>query len=189
MIKLDPHIFTDTGYRFRRNVYEQEDYWYWPIKKESVFNDFTLFNHDEFTSDLKTSNRILIAELWYRNEVNQLNHTRTVIQIEDFLGRIGGIFGIVYALLFWVFKHYISYEAKLRWIQKFYKFQFQSNHANKSSLEDILKENLKIDFQKISIIGSYIINYSPCKCCLKCFYKSNRQQLIRQMMKKGEEQL
>jgi len=37
MIKLDPHIFTDTGYRFQQNIYEQGNYWYWPIKNESEF--------------------------------------------------------------------------------------------------------------------------------------------------------
>jgi len=59
------------------------------------------YNHDEFLQEQKLDNsdKRLIAEMWFRNEVHENKHARAVIQIEDFLGRIGGIFGIIYALV------------------------------------------------------------------------------------------
>jgi len=58
----------------------------------------------------------VIAELYFRIETTVENHTRQVIQIEDFLGRVGGIFGLIVWFFEIMFGGYIGFEARLRWI-------------------------------------------------------------------------
>jgi len=109
--------------------------------------------------------------------MTQLNHTRSVTQIEDFLGRIGGLFGIIYAFFMWIFGDYVKFEAKFRWIKKFYKFE--GNFPDKIDLYDIIKDNSKVSFKSISIVGTYIINYSTFQFFFKYCQKSKRQKLLR----------
>ena len=121
-VKLGPNVFTDTGYRFRINRYTRQDVWYFPSTVTDTFTDLTKFNHDEYNI-LPTVYKKMIGQLWFRLESNLLTHTRTVIQIEDFFGRIGGIFGILIYIFEVSFGDYINFEAKIRWIQKFYRFE------------------------------------------------------------------
>jgi len=82
-----------------------------------------MFNHDENDIDRFENGRRAIGRFIFRNEANQMNHTRNVAHIEDFLARIGGLFGIIIAVFKWLFGDYVTFEAKLRWIRKFYKFE------------------------------------------------------------------
>ena len=68
--------FSDTGLRFRKNSYYRDDYWY-PFSEENYneFYDIVFFNSDTFTVD---RNALIIAEMFFRIETNELHHTRTV---------------------------------------------------------------------------------------------------------------
>lgn len=138
-IKLDPNHFTDTGFRNMLNVFEKQDHWYWPSVTEDTFTSTTVASVDTWSSDRKCDNRTCIADIWFRNHVNKMNHTRIVIQFEEFLGRIGGIFGIVLGFIHFLFGDYVNFEAKLRWIQKFYRFN--SNDKASSDLKALLNED------------------------------------------------
>jgi len=94
-VKLDPNHFTDTEYRNMLNIFEKQDLWYWPTITEDTFTSTTAASIDTWSEARKCGKRICIADIWFRNHVNVLNHTRIVIQFEEFLGRVGGIFGIV----------------------------------------------------------------------------------------------
>jgi len=115
-VNLDPNHFTDTGYRNMLNNFEKQDHWYFPYTTEDSFTSTTAASVDTWNEARKCGDRICIADIWFRNHVNVLNHTRVVIQIEEFLGRIGGIFGIILGFVQFFFSSYVGFEAKLRWI-------------------------------------------------------------------------
>ena len=66
--------FTDAGYRFRQNVYDRVDKWYWPFSESSVFYDLTFFNHHPFSVNEKNIDTTLIAEIYFRVDTNLLEH-------------------------------------------------------------------------------------------------------------------
>jgi len=76
MIPMKSGSFSDTGYRFRKNSYYRDDYWY-PFGDESYndFYDIAFFNSDTYVSD---PNALTIAEMFFRIETNELHHTRIV---------------------------------------------------------------------------------------------------------------
>ena len=51
-ISLSPGKFTDAGYRFKKNVFEQFKYWF-PFSPSNIikFYNIEFFNHDEFDVD------------------------------------------------------------------------------------------------------------------------------------------
>jgi len=55
--------------------------------------------------------RRLITEYYYYMDINQLNHTLQVVNIKDFLGVLGGIFGLLMNLSKWIIGSYVSFEA------------------------------------------------------------------------------
>jgi len=70
LVPLKAGTYSDTGYRFRKNVFEREDEWYpfYP-KNSSKFYDFTLFNSDIYTVSEDLTN---IAELYFRLETEKV---------------------------------------------------------------------------------------------------------------------
>ena len=61
------------------------------------------------------------------NDNSQLNHSLQVSTVEDFFGRIGGIFDIFLWILQSILGSYILFESRLRWMKKFYKFKSKHN--------------------------------------------------------------
>jgi len=51
--------------------------------------------YDVYDGTKMKDGRRIINTLIYWNDINQLNHSMQVTNIEDYLGRIGGIFGIL----------------------------------------------------------------------------------------------
>lgn len=64
-----------------------------------------------------------IARLIYRNDDTQWEHEREVIQMEEFLGTIAGMYDLLmYGLLF-IFGDYINFVARVKWIRANYAFK------------------------------------------------------------------
>ena len=130
--------------------------------------------------------RRLITEYYYYMDINQLNHTLQVVNIKDFLGVLGGIFGLLMNLSKWIIGSYVSFEAQLRWIKKFYKFK--TNDKNNYFLSELVKGDDRFDLRQISILGTYLIHHSSMSKCFKCCY-TKRQKLINKIIDKGNQQL
>lgn len=129
----------------------------------------------------------MIGQLWFRLESNLLTHTRTVIQIEDFFGRIGGIFGILIYIFEVAFGDYINFEAKIRWIQKFYRFE--KPDGQEWLTKDLVKDNKKLNIKNIGIFGLYARRYSMFSVFFKCCPSSLAEKQLMEIIDKGHDQL
>jgi len=127
----------------------------------------------------------MIGQLWFRLESNILSHTRTVIQIEDFFGRIGGIFGILIYIFEVCFGDYINFEAKIRWIQKFYRFE--KPEGQEWLTKDLVKENKKLNIKNIGIFGLYVRYYSVFSFMFKCCPASKKDKQLLEIIDKGHD--
>jgi len=105
---------------------------------------------------------------------------------EDLMGRIGGIFGLLFGFVQWVLGPYMLFESRLRWMKKFYKFKSKYVYH---AAGRVLKKNHKIDFGKFSILGTYILNYSALKSIFKRCVRNGKQSEIMQIVEKGMDQL
>ena len=67
-------LFTDAGYRFRRNTFDRLDYWYPFIEStEQTFWDVKVFNSDTFLTGDETQP---IAEIYFRLDIDEVLHSR-----------------------------------------------------------------------------------------------------------------
>lgn len=71
--------FTDIGYRFRQNVYNTQDFWYWPITDTSTFFNLETYNYSPVNVPAKeVSKAKKIGEVWFRLDTNVMDHTKQV---------------------------------------------------------------------------------------------------------------
>ena len=81
--------FTDTGYRFRKNVLHKKDFFVPNVDHGNYeFYDMQLFNSDTVNVP---DDFMLIAEMYFRLNFSQVNLERKVFQLMDWLGAVGGI--------------------------------------------------------------------------------------------------
>jgi len=52
----------------------------------------------------------------------EMEHTKSVVQIEEFLGNIAGIQGLIISVCLFFFGNYINFESKLKWIKELYLY-------------------------------------------------------------------
>ena len=91
--------FTDAGYRFRPNLFDRVNKWYWPFSESSVFYDLTFFNHHPFRINKKNIKTTLIAEIYYRVDTNLIEHQKYVTGFSDFLDSLAGMMGFLFEIL------------------------------------------------------------------------------------------
>ena len=80
--------FSDTGHRFRYNMFHRTDHWWTPKVIYNPFFDYVFYNSDTYDVEL---GRKEIAEVYFRLDSDQINHHRDVFAIMDFFGAIGGV--------------------------------------------------------------------------------------------------
>jgi hypothetical protein len=68
-IPLEYPSYSDTGYRFRYNMFDRADGYIVPIDKINVFFDYFEYNTDTFQSAPAGAEN-LIAEMYFRLEVD-----------------------------------------------------------------------------------------------------------------------
>ena len=75
-IPLKAGIYTDSGYRLRKNILLRDDQWY-PFNEDKnvTFYDMTFYNSDHY--DVPEDKK-LIAELYFRIETDLVTHKRVV---------------------------------------------------------------------------------------------------------------
>lgn len=96
------------GYRFIFNNFNHVDDPYWQVEQTETFFSIEQQGHEEFTvPEGDKSNRI--ASLYYRLDVNQMEHEREVLLIEDFFGSIAGLWDLLLTILTFLFGNLINF--------------------------------------------------------------------------------
>jgi len=110
-IPLKEGVFTDAGYRFRKNEFTKSDY-YWPFWGKNVveFFDVVFYNNDPMKA-LPEHN--YMANIYFRFDIDKVQHFRTVYKIMDWLGSIAGIEKFLLKWLTFVFGGFLQYNASI----------------------------------------------------------------------------
>ena len=72
-IPLSKGSFSDTGYRFRKNVFSRKDNWIFENEVQETFYDFLIFNSDSMNIDPKSN---ILAKMYFRIETDKIEHFR-----------------------------------------------------------------------------------------------------------------
>ena len=110
MIPLKKHTFSDTGYRLRKNIFTMKDSIIFGPEKEKVFYDTVLYNSDTLFTEQKQE---VIAEMYWRVDVDKMSHSRDVYTLMDYLGDVGGIPDVLKFGLMFLFGNYITFVKDL----------------------------------------------------------------------------
>ena len=120
-ISMTAGLFSDTGYRFRKNVFERYDTWVpWSKEVTNVFYDLTLFNSDTMVLPPALKNKKEIAEMYFRLEVEEIEHVRIFFELMDWLGSVGGIVEVLTKLATFILGSYMSFNSGLEIIHHIY---------------------------------------------------------------------
>ena len=117
MIPLKKHTFSNTGYRLRKNIFNMKDQIIFGTQNEKVFYDTVLYNSDTILTDQKQE---VIAEMYWRVDVDKMEHSREVYTLMDYLGDVGGIPDVIMFTLMLLFGHYINFIKELSTMQSLY---------------------------------------------------------------------
>ena len=133
----------------------------------------------------------------YRNDEIQTSHDREVIQLEDFLGMIAGVYDLLMYFIFFVFGSYIDFISRVKWIKLRYRFEHVSH--GKSEVEEkkaailkalgMAKADGKLDLSKLSLTQFYFRNESYFRFILCCIKRSTKEMTEKAVIDKGSEQL
>ena len=110
-VKFKPGLFSDTGYRFRENSFEQEDNWIPGGRvKTNKFYDVQFFSSDEIEvgTDFNT-----IAEMYFRVKTDTILHRRKVFSMMNWFGAVAGIEQFLLELMLLFFGGYASFNSMI----------------------------------------------------------------------------
>lgn len=138
--------YSDTGYRFRYNQFDRTDGYMYPDNDQDIFFDYFEYNTDIYKSaPLGLEN--VIAEMYYRLEVDQITHGRVVYNFMDFIGDLGGVPAIMLQLAGWVIGSYSAFHASFATMSALYRVK--SN--DKLFLDSKQSDPSKPELQKIKL--------------------------------------
>jgi len=67
--------FTDIGYRFRKNTYDTQDFWYWPFTDSFSFFNLETYNYSPIgVPEGEEEEATILAEYWFRLDTNVMEH-------------------------------------------------------------------------------------------------------------------
>ena len=114
-------MYSDVGYRFRTNIFLVWDtiapYHYF---KEMFFWDFKFYNQDTYKS---TEDITLIAEIYFRLEIDSILHSRKTETFFSWLEAMGGIPEILKMFAQMVIGTYLGFHSTMMNIKTFYKVE------------------------------------------------------------------
>lgn len=123
-IPFKPGYKSDLWFRFIENVYARKDQWWYPTIVRDYFSSIELRYRNWIQVPLEEDelSKQRIARLIYRNDDITFSHEREVIQLEDFLGSIAGMYDLIMYFICFFFGSYIDFVARVKWIKLRYKF-------------------------------------------------------------------
>lgn len=98
--------------------------WYYPKLEVDIFHSIhlTYRNWIQIPDEEEELKKNRIARLIYRNDDTTVAHEREVVQIEDFLADIAGVYDVIMFTIIFFFGNYINFLSKTKWIKQRYKF-------------------------------------------------------------------
>ena len=142
--------YSDCGYRFRYNKFIKTDGYLLPKDGEDVFFDYFLYSSDEFDSAPEGSENIIYGG-YFRLQVDQIIHTRTVYHFFDFIGDLGGTPAILLQICGWVLGSYAAFNAAYCFTSSLYQFKSSQNCEEKVFLESESNDPSTPELTKINI--------------------------------------
>jgi hypothetical protein len=74
-----------------------------------------------------------------------MEHEREVIQLEEFLGSIAGMYDLIMYFIFFMFGQYIDFIARVKWIKALYVFKDAPNFTQKKDDSSDEKEGGQVE--------------------------------------------
>lgn len=138
--------YSDTGHRFRYNFFDRVDGYLLPDNDGDVFFDYFEYNTDVYKS-APAGMEDVIAEIYFRLEVDQISHGRTVYNFMDFIGDLGGVPAIMLQLAGWVIGSYSAFHASYATMSALYRIKcndkiFLDSKQNDPNTPEIQKMKL-----------------------------------------------
>ena len=107
---MTPGTFTDSGYRFRENLFSGVDSIFGIGRQHNRFYDVQFFSSD--TLSVGTDHGT-VAEMYFRVSVDYVQHSRVVYKFMDWLGAIGGVEKILMKFLCFMIGGYASFNSAI----------------------------------------------------------------------------
>ena len=140
--------FNDVGFRFRANFFDKDDAWLpggLGGNAPETFYDYKFYNVDTF--DVEEEKDVL-AEIYFRLEVDQINHERVVFAFMDWLGALGGVPDILMMLAGIFVGGYTVFNSTFFTIAGLYRVRSESTLYKPSRKNDESKpkdQKIKLD--------------------------------------------
>jgi hypothetical protein len=165
-IPLKSGIFSDTGYRWRYNIFERYDKWWSQSKTINLFYDFMFYNSDSFTVPKEKTE---LAEMYIRLEVDIISHSRVVFSSMDFIGSLGGVSDFVMQVARWFYGGYAAFHSAFVTIFVLYRIKRgQDEQLFKGSIvEDQIDPN--IENIRLSLCMRIKLYFFTTCCAPLCF--------------------
>ena len=156
-------MFSDTGHRYRYNIFHRVDNWYSKQVKLNPFFDYIFFNSDTYEV---AKDKVEIAEVYFRLMTDQVTHDRKVFAIMDFFGALGGVSRVLLSMCGLFYGGYARFESAFETNAQLYRIKTN---------QDIFKKdkNSKSNIQKMKVsVLTRIALFSHVSCIaplIKCF--------------------
>lgn len=135
-IPIGPGKFSDTGYRFRKNMFKGLDHWVpFMFEKDKDFWDYIFYSTD--TVDVVPDNKWfgsrsqIIAKMYFRIDIEKIEHSRQVYRLMDWLGDVGGVGDVLSFGFMLFFGGYLSFNQEVCTMKSLY-----CDHADDGSDHD-----------------------------------------------------
>ena len=126
--------YSDVGYRFRENEFDAKDSWVPGVPSTShQFYDLSVFNSDTLPVD---ENHHLIAQFFFRLEIDKIKHSRNVFSFMGWLGAIGGVEKILLKIMSFFLGGYASFHAAIETMNQQYTTKTAHHHHHQDHDDD-----------------------------------------------------
>jgi len=120
---------------------------------------------------VELENETLIVNIAMLLDSLENEHTKSVVQIEEYLGNIAGIQGLLISISLFFFGNYMEFQSKLKWIKELYEYD-DNNRIRRKQLKT-LKLNKKDHHRFKLTSGKSLLLYLKKKSLISCLYKEN----------------
>lgn len=123
----------------------------------------------------------------YRNDEIAFTHEREVIQFEEFLGNVAGMYDLLMFFVVCLLGGYIDFVARVKWIKKLYRFTDVNAGPKKEEGEVVAEgqaapqknmaaEDGRLDLANMNLAWHYIKCESWASCLIQLFWKESEAE-------------
>ena len=179
-------LFNDVGYRYRYNKFDRYDKWWSTNMTTNLFTDIKVFNSDTFTVP---KNRTVLAEMYFRLEVDIIAHQRTVFSSMDFIGSLGGVSGFVMDLSQFFYGGYAAFHSAIFTAYALNKLKTSQQDSNSSVNDGNQKSKILEDiWMSLSLKLKLYLHKTWCApLCFRCC-KTKTQESYLELLDECDEE-